>query len=211
MGRCRFLVLPPGQRTRSISPALTRGYVRHLAASGSWLLVFALLVAGCGDLSAGLRTSLALHGAGYQNVSINVATGSGSPSGGLVSVSYSSGPVRSDQRDALRAEKIVWDTFAGHFGALAIFQETGGCAGPFCATQTTEVASATYVQLAARFGPRPHGLAKASPARLITLPGWAVALVVGLAVAVMAAAALVLILILRRTGSRPPDPPPWQP
>jgi hypothetical protein len=201
MATCGFSVLPQRQRPRRI------------AAPAAWLLVLALAlaVAGCAALGGALRTSAALQGAGYQNVSVNVATGSGSPSGGLVSVSYSSGPVRNDQRDAQRAEQIVWDNFPGHFGALAIVQESGGCIGPACATQANEVASATYAQLAARFGPRPHGLDKGSAAGLITFPGWAVAFGLGLAVAVIAAAAIVLTLIFKRTRNHPPGPPPWQP
>jgi surface antigen len=206
-----FWVLRRWQRTRSVSPAVTPDCLRRIAASAAWLLVLALAVAGCAALSAALQTSAALQSAGYQNVNVNVATGSGSPSGGLVSVSYSSGPADNDQRDAQRAEKIVWDTFPGRFGALAIVKESGGCAGPLCATQQNEMASATYAQLAARFGPRSYGLDKGSAAGLITVPGWALFLGLGLAVAVIAAAAIVLTLILKRKRSRPPGPPPWQP
>lgn len=207
MGTSGFSVLRRGQRTRSVAPAVTPGHRRRIAAPTAWLLVLALAVAGCAALSAALRTNSALQDAGYQNVSVNVATGSSLPVGGRVSVSYTSGPAGSDQRDAQRAEKIVWDTFTGRFGALAIVKQSGGCAGPFCATRSNKVASATYAQLAARFGPRPHGLDKAGAA----VPGWAVVFGLGLAFAVIAAAAIVLTLILKRKRSRPPGPPPWQP
>jgi hypothetical protein len=200
-----FSVLRRTQRTRSVSPAVTPGRLRHIGAPAAWLLVLAL--AGCAYLVAAQRTISALQGAGYQNVGVNVATGSGSPAVRLVSVSYSSGPVGNDQRDAQLAEKIVWDTFPGRFRALAIVRKSGGCAGPFCVTSSNETASATYAQLAAGLGPRPHGLDKARAA----VPGWAVVLGLGLAVAVIAAAAIVLTLILKRKRSRPPGPPPWQP
>jgi hypothetical protein len=207
MGTCGFSVPRQGRRARPASPAVTPGRLRRIAAPAAWLVVLALAVAGCAALSAALRTSSALQDAGYQNVNVNVATGSSLPAGGLVSVSYRSGPAGDDQRDAQHAAKIVWDTFSGRFGALAIVEESGGCAGPFCATQSTEVASATYAQLAARLGPRPHGLDKASAA----FPRWAVVLGLGLAAAVIAAAAIVLTLILKRRRSRPPGPPPWPP
>jgi hypothetical protein len=63
------------------------GCLRRIAASAACLLVLGLAVAGGAALSVALRTSAALQGAGYQNVSVNVATGSGPPAGGLVSVS----------------------------------------------------------------------------------------------------------------------------
>jgi hypothetical protein len=175
------------------------------------LLVVAFAVAGCAGLGAALRSSAALSAAGYQNVNVNLETGSGIPAGGAVTVSYSSGPASNDQADAQQAEKIVWDTFPGRFGALAIVQESGGCAGPFCSTQSNEVADATYAQLAARFGPRPDGLDKASGAGFIKVPGWVVVLGIVLAVAVVAAAVIVVTLILKRKRNRPPGPPPWQP
>jgi hypothetical protein len=156
-----------------------------------------------------LHTGAALRSAGYQNVSVNVETGSSLPAGGLVGVSYSRGPTGNDQRDAPGAEKIVWDSFPGRFGAVAIVKVSGGCAGPVCATNSDELASATYAQLAARLGARPHGLDKASPAGNIGVPGWALFLVLGLAVAVIAAAALVLVLIIRRNRKSPLGPPQW--
>ena len=173
------------------------------------LLLLALTVSGCATFQAALRTSAALQGAGYQGVNVNVATGTGEPAGGLISVAYSGEPTGNEQRDAQQAEKIVWDTFPGRFGAVAVIKDSGGCAGPVCATQSSEIAGASYAQLAARFGPRPHGLDSARPAG-ITVPGWAKALALGLALVVIAAAAIALTLILRRKPRRP-DPPPWPP
>jgi hypothetical protein len=198
-----LVVLRQAQRMRSVSPAVTPGRLRRTAAPAAWLLVLALAVAGCAALGAALRTGSALQGDGYQNVNVNVTTGSDIPAGGLVTVSYSSGPAGNRQRDAQRAEQIVWNTFPGHFGALAIDKEVGGCAGPVCATESVEVASATYAQLAAGFGPRPHGLDKASA----TLPGWAVAVGLGLAVAVIAAAATVVALVVKRRKRKRNRPP----
>jgi hypothetical protein len=179
-------------------------------APAACLLVLAVAVAGCAALGAALRTGAALQSAGYQNVNVNVTTGSSLPAGGLVSVSYSRGPAGNDQRDAQGAEKIVWDTFPGRFGAVAAVKVSGGCAGPLCATHSNEVASATYAQLSAALGPRPPGLDKASAAGLITVPDWAIFLGVGLAIAIIAAAAIVLTLVLRRNRSAPLGPQPWQ-
>jgi hypothetical protein len=174
------------------------------------LLVLALTVSGCANFQAALRTSAALEGAGYQGVNVNVATGTGEPAGGLISVAYSGEPTGNEQRDAQQAEKIVWDTFPGRFGAVAVIKDSGGCAGPVCATQSSEIADASYAQLAATFGPRPHGLDSASPAEDITVPAWAKVLALGLAVVIIAAAAIVLTLVLRRKPRRP-DPPPRPP
>jgi hypothetical protein len=174
------------------------------------LLVLALTVSGCANFQAALRTSAALQGAGYQDVNVNVATGTGEPDGGLISVAYSGEPTGNEQRGAQQAEKIVWDTFPGRFGAVAVIKDSGGCAGPVCATQSSEIADASYAQLTARFGPRPRGLDSASPAEGVTVPAWAKVLAFGLALMVIAAAAIVLTLVLRRKPRRP-DPPPWPP
>jgi hypothetical protein len=174
------------------------------------LLALALAVSGCANFQAALRTSAALESAGYRGVNVNVATGSGEPAGGLISVAYSGGPTGNEQRDARRAEEIIWGTFPGRFGAVAVIKDSGGCAGPVCATQSSEIADASYAQLAARFGPRPHGLDSGSPAAGVTVPAWAKVLALGLALMVIAAGAIVLTLVFRRKPRRP-DPPPWPP
>jgi hypothetical protein len=198
MSACGFSALHRGQR------------LRRIPASAACLLALCLVIAGCAALNAQIAASGALQNAGYQNVNMNVATGSGEPAGGLVSVSYTSGPSGDDQRDAQRAEKIFWDTFADRFGALEIFKVSGGCAGPICATRSDEMASATYAQLAATFGPRPQGLEKSGAVGQSTFPGWAIAVAVGLVV-VITAAVIVLVVVLRRRRNRPPEPPPWPP
>jgi hypothetical protein len=114
------------------------------------LLVLALTVSGCANFQAALRTSAALEGAGYQGVNVNVATGTGEPAGGLISVAYSGEPTSNEQRDAQQAEKIVWDTFPGRFGAVAVIKDSGGCAGPVCATQSSEIADAMAWTVRAR-------------------------------------------------------------
>ena len=174
------------------------------------LLVLALAVSGCANFQAALRTGATLEGAGYRGVNVNVATGTGEPAGGLISVAYSRGPTGNEQRDAQQAEKIVWDTFPGRFGAVAVIKVSGGCAGPVCATQSSEIADTSYAQLSARFGRRPHGLDSASPAEGVTVPAWVKVLALGLALMVIAAAAIVLTLIFRRKP-RQPDPPPSPP
>lgn len=186
---------------------------RRGPAPAAWLLVLALTLtlalAGCAALGAALRSGSALQGAGYQDVNVNVSSGSGLPAGGLVTVTYSSGPTGNDQRDVPGAEKIVWDTYSDRFGALRIVMASGGCTGPVCVTHSTELASVTYAELASRFGARPPGLEK--EAGTLPIPGWAVALGVGLVVAVMAAAVILPVLFYRRSKRRPPGPPPWQP
>jgi hypothetical protein len=158
-------------------------------------------VAGCAVLGAALRTGAALHGAGYQNVDVNIATGAGRPADGLVRVSYSRGPTGYDDQDAQRAERIVWDTLRYRFGALVIVKASGGCAGPVCVSRSSRLARVTYSRLAARFGPRSAGLESTGAADAIRFPAWAIALAVVLAVAVMAAAVVVITMILR-SGNR---------
>lgn len=212
MGMCGFSVPRSGQRTRPAVPAVAPGRPRRGAALGTWLLVLALALAlaGCASLAAAFRAGSALQGAGYQNVDVKVWTGSGLPADGLVTVTYDRGPSGNDQQDAQRAEKIVWDTFSSRFGALHVVKASGGCTGPVCVTHSTETARATYAQLAARLGPRPHDLEKAGAA----VPGWAIALgaFAGLG-GLIALAVIVLVLILRRRKrkSQPPGPPPWPP
>lgn len=163
-----------------------------------------------------------MEGAGYHGISVNVATGGGVPPGGLVSVAYGQGPSGNDEQDAQHAEQIVWDTFSVRFGALEIIKKSGGCAGPVCVSHSDVIASATYSQLAAKFGPRQRGLDKNSAGGFsVTAPGWALALGLVLAVAVIAAAAVVLTVAIRRSrragapapmgAPGPPSPPTWPP
>jgi hypothetical protein len=205
------VVLHHEHRTRPVSPAPTYARPRRLAAPAAWLPLLALIlaVAGCAALGAALRTSTALQAAGYQNANVNISTGSGQPAGDVVGVTYSRGPTGNDQRDAQGAEKIVWNNFTSSFGALAIVKVSGGCTGPVCVSHSTELASLTYAQLAAKFGPRPASLAKSGT----TLPGWAVPVGLGVALGgiAVAAAITVLVLILRRKRRGPPGPPPWPP
>lgn len=178
------------------------------------LVLLVLAVAGCAALAAAGHADNALQNAGYQDVGVNVGTGTGAPADGLITVSYSGGPSGNEQRDARGAEKIVWDTYTGRFGALVIVKTSGGCAGPVCATRSDEIASATYGQLATAFGPRPKSLEKPGNSGQFPVPGWAIALTAGLVVLVIAAVVIALVLVLRRKGNRPPGPPgpqPWQP
>jgi hypothetical protein len=179
-------------------------------------LLLGLSISGCGSLGSEIATGSALQKAGYQDVSVNFETGSGVPAGGVIEVSYSRGPTGNDRQDAGHAERIVWDTFSGRFGDLDIVKVSGGCVAGFCASQSGEIASASYAQLAASFGPRPRGLVSngSSAASSVRIPGWALALVVALGVTVAAAAAIVLTMIIRRSraGSRAAPPaPPWPP
>jgi hypothetical protein len=193
--------------------------LRPLAALTSCLLLVGLSAAGCADLGAEEATGSALGSAGYQDVNINVDTGSGLPSGGLVSVGYSQGPTGNEQKDARRAEKIVWDTLALRFGALEILKESGGCAGPVCESQSDEIASATYAQLTTEFGQRPHRLA-VSPSGSFKVDGWLLLAGFWVIAAVIVAVVVVTTRVARRRRpGRPtspgypqgPAPPPWPP
>src|SRR5260370_10805190 len=124
----------------------------------------------------------------------------------MVQVSYRRGPSGNDQPDAQDAELIIWHTLRYRFGGLVIVKTAGGCAGLVCVSESGVVARATYAQLAARFGPRPRGMDVTSGTSPIGFPGWAVALVVALAVAVLAAATVVMAMILRSNPALPGRP-----
>jgi hypothetical protein len=167
-------------------------------------LLAALIVvtlAGCAALGAALSTSVALQHAGYQNVGVNIETGSGQ-GGGTVQVSYSRGPTGAEHPDALHAEHIVWDTLRYHFAVLVIIRNSGGCVGQVCVSKSNFVAEASYSDLADRFGPRPPGLYATNAANPLNVPGWAIAIAVAIAVAFMAGAAVVLAMIIRRGRTR---------
>ena len=83
-------------RRRRVAPPTARLLILALALA----VVGCAVLAGCAALGAALHTSLALPGAGYQNANVNVSTGSGLPAGGVVTVTYSSGPAGNGQRDA---------------------------------------------------------------------------------------------------------------
>ena len=158
-----------------------------------WLSGLALVVvlASCAALGDALSASNALGQAGYDDVSVNVASGSGLPAGGLVRVSYSSGPAGSDEEVAARAERIVWDSYAARFGAVAIVKVSGGCAGPVCATKSRQLAGATYSQLSTEFGPQPRGLHGASLMPGPGVLGWGMAAAIILLVSLIAIAVVV--------------------
>lgn len=146
-------------------------------------------------------TESSLRGAGYQDVGVNIASGSGLPANGMVSLSYSHGPTGNGQRDARHAEQIVWDSLRYRFGALSIIKTSGGCDGPVCVSHSAVLDSVTYAELAARFGPRPHGLDAVSATHAVSIPPWALG--AGLA-ALLIAAAVIAVLVIRSRKRRPP-------
>jgi hypothetical protein len=113
-------------------------------------------------------------------------------------VSYSSGPAGGDEEVAARAERIVWDSYAARFGAVAIVKVSGGCTGPVCATESRQLAGPTYSQLSTEFGPRPRGMHGASLMSEPGVVGWGMAAAVILLVSVIAIA-----VVVRRRRSRP--------
>jgi hypothetical protein len=170
-----------------------RRWHREIARCLAAFAVVAVL-AGCAALTAALNTSTALGKAGYHDAGVNVTTGSGLPAGGVVQVSYSRGPTGDDQKDAARAERIVWDDYSARFGAVAIVKVSGGCAGPVCVTHSVQIASATYSQLRSEFGPRPPGLGAVGLSSGLGVPGW----VIAVAVILLMAAVTTVIVIFRR-------------
>ena len=136
-------------------------------------LLLLLVVSGCSFLSGIRPTASSLQDAGYQDVGVNISTGSGAPANGAIDVSYGRGPTGNDQQDARHAEQIVWDSLRYRFGGLAIVKTSGGCTGPVCVSSSDVLDSVTYAQLAARFGPRPPGLDATSAAHAISVPRWA--------------------------------------
>ena len=164
-------------------------------------LLLALIVAGCSFLSGVTKTESALQGAGYRDAGVNIASGSGLPADGAVSVSYSKGPTGNDLRDVRQAEQIVWDSLRYRFGALSVVKTSGGCDGPVCHSRSDQLDSVTYAQLVTRFGPRPKGLDAASAAHAFSIPGWAVG--VGLAV-LLAGIGVIITLVVRSRRRRPP-------
>jgi hypothetical protein len=165
------------------------------------LIVIAL--AGCAALGAALSTSAHLQQAGYQNVGVNIETGS-AQGAGTVQVSYSRGPTGAGQADALHAEHIVWDTLRYHFALLVIVRKAGGCAGPVCVSQSNVLAEDTYSELADKFGPRPRSLGTTSSGNPFNVPGWAIAIAIAIVLALMAGAVVVLVLIVRHSRSQRP-------
>jgi hypothetical protein len=197
------------QRGSGLLPAAAgAARARHVAVLAVGLLL-ALAVAGCASLAAEAQTGSALEHAGYQNVSINVTSGSGEPAGGIISVSYSHGPSGSEQADVQRAEKIVWDTYPSRFGELAILIVSGGCAGPVCSSSSNVVAQETYSQLSAMFGPRPANLKLASTPSSLGVPAWAVVLCAVLVAGGVATAIVLPLTLGRRRKRRPQVQPGW--
>jgi len=164
-------------------------------------LLLVVIVSGCSFLSGINGTESSLHGAGYQDVDVNIASGAGLLANGMVSLSYSHGPTGNGQRDARRAEQIVWDSLRYRFGALSIIKTSGGCDGPVCVSHSAVLDSVTYAELAARFGSRPRGLDAVSATHAVSIPRWALG--AGLA-ALLAGAAIIAALVIRSRRRRPP-------
>lgn len=105
---------------------------------------------------------------------------------------------------AVRAEHIVWDSYAARFGAVAIFTVSGGCTGPVCATDSRQIAGATYSQLSSEFGPRPRGPHGASLMSEFSFSGWDIASSV---IVVVSALSMVIVARRRRRRQGPPSRP----
>lgn len=173
---------------------------RRIGVTIAWLLILVLAAAGCSaTLDAEARTKSALEAAGYQGVHMTVDYGSEFPANGLILLSYSTGAAGNDQGDARHAEKIVWGTYSHSFGALKMYEQSG--------TRYIQVASLTYAQLAAAFGPRSPGLENASAA---TAHGRTVAVAIGVVIACFGSGAIALIVVMRSKRRRRPGQP-WPP
>ena len=164
---------------------------RRIAVLVAWLLVLVVAAAGCSaTLDAEMRTTSALEAAGYQGVHMTVDYGKEFPADGLILLSYSTGSAGNDQGDARHAEKIVWGTYSHIFGVLEMYEVSG--------TRYIHVASLTYAQLAAAFGPRSQGLENASAA---TARGRTVAVAIGVVIACFVSSAIALIVVMRSSGA----------
>jgi hypothetical protein len=173
-------------------------------------LVVLVLASGCSIVRGGSQTGADLQGAGYRNVFVYAASyrslQTGQPSE-AVSVVYSRGPTGNDGRDAQRAEKITWETEPGRVTTLWITKDSRKCVGRVCSSYSVSVGSATRAQLAAAFGPRPHGLDTASATRPAFSRRIEVRTVMA-SVAVLAAVVVIAMIIRRRRRRSPPIPGP---
>jgi hypothetical protein len=164
-------------------PAIIADHRWRVIALAASLLLAALTASGCGVLNSQGSLSSALLRAGYQRVAVGTDTSNDAPPGGLITIHYTKGPTGHIKQDAMRAEKIVWDSFPYGFGRITITEYSAQCA-PACPSHIT---SAAYSQLAAKFGPRPRGLrarSMASGAVLSAVSG-AAAIVAGVVIAVL--------------------------
>lgn len=189
----------------------------RFAALAVGLLVL-VLAAGCASVRSGSPAGADLRAAGYRNAAVYAAsyrslqTGQASEA---VSVVYSRGPTGDDGQDAQRAEKIIWETEPGPVTTLWITKNARKCVARACSTTSVSVGSASRAQLAATFGPRPHGLDTASATRSPASPPRDEVLTVAASAAVLALVviALVVIIVRRRRKRAPQGPvprtPPW--
>jgi hypothetical protein len=183
-------------------------------------LVVLVLASGCSSVRGGSQTGADLQGAGYRNVFVyatsyrSLQTGQASEA---VSVVYSRGPTGDDGQDAQRAEKIIWETEPGPVTTLWITKNARKCVARACSTTSVSVGSASRAQLAAAFGPRPHGLDTASATRPSASPPRDEVLTVAASAAVLALVVIALVVIIarRRRKRAPQGPvprtPPWPP
>jgi hypothetical protein len=204
-GRAKFLGIPGDNRRRGhqYHPVPTSRSYRRRAQIACGLLLL-VIISGCSFLSGITGTESSLQDAGYRDVDVNIASGSGLPANGLVSLSYSHGPTGNGQRDARHAEQIVWDSLRYRFGALSIIKTSGGCDGPVCVSHSAVLDSVTYAGLAARLGPRPRGLDAVSATHAVRISPWAIDL--GLA-ALLAGVTLTVTLVTKSRKRRPPVHP----
>ena len=170
-------------KRRLQGPVIIADHRRRAIALTASLLLAALTASGCGVLNSQESLSSALQGAGYHTVAVSTDISNDAPSGGLITINYTNGPTGNVQQDAVRAEKIVWDSFPYGFGRITITEYSAQCA-PTCPSHIT---SAAYSQLAAKFGPRPRGLHARSMVSGVALSAvlGAAAIVAGVVVVVL--------------------------
>jgi hypothetical protein len=198
---------PEPATRRAATPRRARGRIGRAFFLAAALAATGLLAACGNDSFLSVRDSTALAAtsstisdldqAGYRNAGIGLDAGSGLSADGQVDVSYSGGPAANAETNAYNAERIVWNTLSYRFGALIVSQTSGGCAGSFCESSSTEIASQTYAQLRGEFGPRPAGLDEISVSQTDPIPSWLPGVVSALAGGVVAA-----VIWARRRRSR---------
>jgi hypothetical protein len=161
------------------------------------LVLLALLLAGCGQVRATVRTTGALADAGIKDPVVAVETDAGVKT---VTVDYRSMAASmaelADEQE--RIARIVWRTMPLEIDLLRIDQDGGPAdASPSRSFDRTE--------MAARFGPRPARLDRNQPGPSVRL-GFVLVFILALVALVLAVAAVIWWLYFR---NRRATDPPW--
>ena len=167
--------------------------VLHLVAVAAMVLV----LAGCGQVRATVRTTGALADAGIKDPVVAVETDAGVKT---VTVDYRSRATSmaelADEQE--RIARIVWRTMPLELDLVRVDQDGGP-------TEASPSRSFDRTELAARFGPRPRGLDRQQPGPSLRI-GFVVLLIVALVALLLAVVSVIWWLYFR---NRRAAEPPW--